>query len=132
MRDAQAAEADVVVPANRRGRVEVRLVVGRSGSQSRKGVDAASVGGQLGDLWPGHNRTEFACLCLNFGRSSLDRNRLLDGAQLHLEIQPNAITDIDHNVILLHCLESSRLRFQTVMANREAWNYITSAPVRCD
>src|SRR5215831_18264050 len=130
MRDSQAVEADVVVPSNRRGRIEVRLVTGRSRSQIREGVYAASVGGQLGDLWPGHNRTDFACLCLNFGRSRLDRNRLLDRAQLHPEVQPNAITDIERDAILLHCFETGRLPFQTVTADGEAWNYITSARVR--
>jgi hypothetical protein len=86
----------------------------------------------LGYLLPGNNRADFACLCLKADGSCLDRDRLFDRAKLQVEVEPDAIADIEHNAVLLCCFESGSLCLQTVMADREAGNDIAPACVCCN
>ena len=111
-----AVKAHGGVAADRRGSLEVSLSAGSARRQVGQRVHAAAVGGELGDLLPGNDGTDFAVFRLHSYGIGFDRNGLAGCAHLQIEVDAGAVANVQHDVVFLGDAESRSLGLNAVVA----------------
>ncbi len=121
---AHPVKADVRVAAHGRGNLKIRLQAGRSRREVSQRIEASPIRFKLGNLLSGDHVADLSGLGLQLYVGNRDRYRLLCLSDLHSEIEPQTIADIEHQAVFVLNTEATRFGFDVIEADGKIRQYV--------